>query len=68
MVLKRKKTEQGNAQAVKSRTYRKMAFNGSMMTDIQPVTPNQERLFEAWAKGKKLMVFKLSHSRVRKLS
>ena len=55
--MARKKNDQGNAQAMKSRTYRKMAFNAGMMANIQPITPNQERLFSAWQQGKHMFIY-----------
>lgn len=55
--MARKKNESGNTQAMKSRTYRKMAFNAGMMANIQPITPNQERLFSAWQQGKHMFIY-----------
>ena len=36
---------------------RRMAINASMLTDIQPLTPNQERLFKAWDEGKHMFIY-----------
>ena len=36
---------------------RRMAINADMMTDIKPLTPNQEKLFKAWDEGKHLFIY-----------
>ena len=41
----------------KSKSRRRMAINDDLMTKIEPLTPNQEKLFKAWDKGKHLFVY-----------
>ena len=36
---------------------RRMAINADMMTKIEPLTPNQEKLFKAWDEGKHLFIY-----------
>ena len=44
--------------AVKTRAKRKrqLPISGSLMRQIKPITPNQEKIFKAWDKGKHLFV------------
>ena len=39
---------------------KRLAINGSMLTDVQPLTPNQERIFSAWKEGKHMFIYVLS--------
>ena len=36
---------------------KRLAINGSMLTDVQPLTPNQERIFSAWKEGKHMFIY-----------
>ena len=36
---------------------RRMAINADMLTKIEPLTPNQEKLFKAWDEGKHLFIY-----------
>ena len=45
--------------AVKTRAKRKrqLPISGSLMRQIKPITPNQEKIFKAWDKGKHLFIY-----------
>ena len=36
---------------------RRLPINASLMTKVEPLTPNQERLFKAWNEGKHMFIY-----------
>ena len=53
--MARAKKQQTNPKATKQHT--RLAINSSMLTDVQALTPNQERIFKAWDEGKHLFIY-----------
>ena len=41
----------------RSKSQRRLAINSDMMVKVEPLTPNQERIFKAWDEGKHLFVY-----------
>ena len=53
MARKEKQQKQGMSRAEK----RRLPINADMLTDVQPLTPNQERIFKAWDEGKHMFIY-----------
>ena len=53
MARKEKQQKQGMSRAEK----RRLPINADMLTDVQALTPNQERIFKAWDEGKHMFIY-----------
>ena len=51
--MARKKPQAKNTLATK----RRLPVNADMMTEVEPLTPNQGRIFEAWDEGKHMFIY-----------
>ena len=36
---------------------RRLPINASLMTKVEPLTPNQEKMFKAWDEGKHMFIY-----------
>lgn len=52
-MAKKQQQKQGMSRAEK----RRLPINGSMLADVTPLTPNQERIFKAWEEGKHMFIY-----------
>ena len=50
---KKLQQKQGMSRAEK----RRLPINGSMLAEVTPLTPNQERIFKAWDEGKHMFIY-----------
>ena len=41
----------------RSKSQRRLPINADMMVPVEPLTPNQERIFKAWDEGKHLFIY-----------
>ena len=41
----------------RSKSQRRLPINSDMMVPVEPLTPNQERIFKAWDEGKHLFIY-----------
>ena len=56
--MPRSKKQQPQVSTSKDRrAKRRLAYNADLMTDITPITPNQEKIFKAWEEGKHLFIY-----------
>lgn len=49
--------KQQQKQAMTRSEKRRLPINGSMLADVTPLTPNQERIFKAWDAGKHMFIY-----------
>jgi len=49
--------KQQQKQAMSRAEKRRLPINGDMLTDVTPLTPNQEKIFKAWDAGKHLFIY-----------
>ena len=54
--MTRSKKQQGSP-AKEVRQKRRLAYTADLMTDIAPITPNQEKIFKAWEDGKHMFIY-----------
>ena len=40
-----------------TKTKRRLAVNASMMTQVEPLSDNQKRIFESWDEGKNMFIY-----------
>lgn len=56
--MPRSKKQQPQVSTSKERrAQRRLAYNADLMTDITPITPNQEKVFKAWEEGKHMFIY-----------
>ena len=56
--MPRSKKQQPQVSTSKDRrAQRRLAYNADLMTDITPITPNQEKVFKAWEEGKHMFIY-----------
>lgn len=48
--------KQQQKQAMSRSEKRRLPINGDMLTEVSPLTPNQERIFKAWKEGKHMFI------------
>ena len=47
----------GNYSLSRAKSRRRLPINGTSLTKIEPLTENQEKIFNAWDEGKHLFIY-----------
>ena len=52
-----KKQQPQGSTSTERRAKRRLAYNADLMTKVEPITPNQEKIFKAWEEGKHMFIY-----------